>query len=92
VKCPKTGKPRSYIEVFGDWLAHKLSMNDEDRDLVIMRHNFVLEDPVKKQRWNHYSTLIASGASKKSGGHTIMSRTVGITTAIVARLVLEGKI
>ena len=59
----KDGKYRSYLDVFGDVLARRLSMTDEDRDLVVMRHNFVLEDKNKK-RWNHYSTLIASGSSK----------------------------
>jgi len=59
------GKPRTYLEVFSEVLAKKLSMTDEDRDLVVMRHNFVIEDPKTKKRWNHYSTLIASGNSKK---------------------------
>jgi aromatic ring-opening dioxygenase catalytic subunit (LigB family) len=81
----KDGKPRSYLEAFGDVLAHKLSMTDEDRDLVIMRHNFVLEETKTKKRWNHYSTLIASGNSKKQGGYTIMAKTVGMTAAIATR-------
>jgi saccharopine dehydrogenase-like NADP-dependent oxidoreductase len=66
-------------------------MNDDDRDLVIMRHDFVIEDK-NNVRWNHYSTLIASGSSKKQGGYTIMSKTVGMTTAIVSRLILEGRV
>ena len=66
-------------------------MTDEDRDLVIMRHNFVLEDQYKK-RWNHYSTLIASGSSKKQGGYTIMAKTVGMTAAIATRLILDNKV
>ena len=61
----KDGKSRTYLEVFSEVLAKKLSMTDEDRDLVVMRHNFVVEDPKTKKRWNHYSTLIASGNSKK---------------------------
>jgi hypothetical protein len=61
----KDGKPRGYLEVFSELHAKKLSMTDEDRDLVVMRHNFIIEDPKTKKRWNHYSTLIASGNSKK---------------------------
>ena len=61
----KDGKPRSYLEAFGDVLAQRLSMTDDDRDLVVMRHNFIIEDTNYKKRWNHYSTLIASGNSKK---------------------------
>lgn len=81
----KDGKARSYLDVFGDVLAKKLSMTDEDRDLVIMRHNFVLEEAKTKKRWNHYSTLIASGNSMKQGGYTIMAKTVGMTAAIGTR-------
>ena len=36
--------------------------------------------------------MIQSGQSKTSGGYSIMSQTVGITAAIGARLVLEGKV
>jgi saccharopine dehydrogenase-like NADP-dependent oxidoreductase len=88
----KDGKARSYLEAFGDVLANKLSMTDEDRDLVVMRHNFILEDQKTKKRWNHYSTLIASGNSKKQGGYTIMAKTVGMTAAIGCRLIMDGKI
>jgi saccharopine dehydrogenase-like NADP-dependent oxidoreductase len=88
----KDGKPRSYLEVFSDVLAKKLSMTDDDRDLVVMRHNFVIEDPKDKKRWNHYSTLIASGNSKKQGGYTIMAKTVGMTAAIGARMILDNRI
>jgi hypothetical protein len=42
-RCPKNNL-RSYLDVFGDVLAEKLSMPDTDRDLVVMRHNFVIED------------------------------------------------
>jgi saccharopine dehydrogenase-like NADP-dependent oxidoreductase len=88
----KDGKARTYLEVFGDVLAQKLSMTDEDRDLVIMRHNFVIEEQKTKKRWNHYSTLIASGNSKKQGGYTIMAKTVGMTAAIATRLMIEGRV
>ena len=86
MKDPKGDKPRTYLDVFGDVLARKLSMTDDDRDLVVMRHNFVLEDPKLKKRWNHYSTLIASGNSKNQNtGYTIMAKTVGMTAAIATR-------
>jgi len=88
----KEGNPRSYLDAFSDILAQKLSMTDDDRDLVVMRHNFIIEDPKTKKRWNHYSTLIASGNSKKQGGYTIMAKTVGLTAAIGMRQVLEGRV
>lgn len=61
----KDRNPRTYLDVFSEVLAKKLSMTDEDRDLVVMRHNFVIEDPKTKKRWKHYSTLIASVNSLK---------------------------
>ena len=78
--------------MFGDVLAEKLSMTDEDRDLVVMRHCFIIEDTKTKQRWNHYSTLVASGHSKVQGGYTIMAKTVGVTAAIGMRMILDKKI
>jgi len=62
-----------------------------DRDLVAMRHNFIIENQ-KKERWAHTSTWIDSGESLASGGMSLMSKSVGKTAAIGARLVLEGKI
>lgn len=68
-------------------MAHR----DVDRDLVAMRHNFVIENE-KKERWCHTSTWIESGQSKASGGTSLMSKSVGVTAGIGARLVLEGKV
>jgi hypothetical protein len=73
-------------------MQKKLAMDDHDRDLVIMRHEFGIEDPNSGKKWKHTSTLIASGQSKASGGSTIMSQAVGITCGIATRLVLVGKI
>lgn len=85
------GKPRSYLEVFSDLMGKKLSMADSDRDLIVLRHNFTLEDK-NKVRWNHYSTLISVGDPKNSGGFSAMAKTVGITAAIGARMILDKKI
>lgn len=38
------GKRRPCLDVFGDILGRALKHTDNDRDLVVMRHNFVLED------------------------------------------------
>lgn len=68
-------------------MSSKLSLNDDDIDLVVMKHTFSLEDK-NKVRWNHFSTLIGIGQAKKQGGYTIMAKTVGLTTAIATNLVL----
>ena len=51
------GKRRSCLDSFGDILGVALKHTEHDRDLVIMRHIFMIEDAKKKQ-WRHTSTLI----------------------------------
>lgn len=41
------GKQLTYIELFGELMSAKLSMNEDDIDLVIMKHCFTLEDKNK---------------------------------------------
>lgn len=53
-------------------MADKMTHGETDRDLVVMRHNFIIEDQ-NKRRWRHTSTLIDSGQSFKSGGASLMS-------------------
>jgi len=85
------GKARSSLDAFGDLMAQRMAHRDNDRDLVAMRHNFVIENEMK-ERWCHTSTWIESGQSKASGGMSLMSKSVGVTAGIGARLVLEGKV
>jgi len=56
-----------------------------------MKHIFKMEDKAKNT-WEETSTMIVTGETKKSGGHSIMSLTVGTTCAIATRLVIEGKV
>jgi len=88
----KSNKLRPCLDVLGDVMGVKLALSDEDRDLVIMRHVFGIMDPKTKQRWEHTSTMVASGQSKASKGTSIMGKTVGVTCALATRLVLDKKI
>lgn len=88
----KNNKLRPCLDVLGDVMGVKLALSDEDRDLVIMRHVFHILDPKTNQRWEHTSTMVASGQSKASKGISIMSKTVGVTCALATRLVLDKKI
>ena len=92
VKCVDAkGKKRPCLDVFGDILGVALKHTENDRDLIVMRHNFTLEDQQKKQ-WKHTSTYIGSGQSHASGGKSIMSQTVSITCGIAARMVMTGRV
>lgn len=83
------GNSRPCLDVLGDVMGKKLALNDYDRDLVVMRHVFHIMDPSNKNRWEHTSTMVASGKCKADRGETIMSTTVGVTCALATRLVLE---
>jgi len=89
-KTPPT-KDKSYLNVLSEIMASKLAMNDNDRDLVAMVHEFTLKNKDNKE-WKKTATMVVTGDSKASGGYSVMSKTVGYTTAIGTRLVLEGKI
>ena len=38
------GKRRSFLDTFCDVMAEKMTHSDIDRDLVVMRHVFIIED------------------------------------------------
>ena len=88
----KNDGTQSCLDLLSQIMAVRLAMDNQDRDLVIMRHIFHIMDPRTKETWEHTSTMIASGESEASGGKTMMSKTVGITCGIATRMVLEGKI
>jgi len=92
IKDSKTGKNKACLDVLGQVMSVKLGMDDHDRDLVVMRHIFHILDPQTNKRWEHTSTMVASGKCKADKGETMMSTTVGVTTAFATRLVLEGRI
>jgi len=85
------GNLRPALDCFGDVMAVRMEHTKHDRDLVVMRHNFTIENE-KKERWRHTSTWIQSGASAVSGGYSLMSTSVGVTCAITSRLVLDSTI
>lgn len=39
-----SGKQRSCLDAFGDLMALRMRHTEHDRDLVVMRHNFVIEN------------------------------------------------
>ena len=73
VTVKENDKARSFIDVVGDTMAKKLALSDDDRDLVVMRHVFKIQDPQDGKEWEHTSTMVASGQSKNQKGHSIMS-------------------
>jgi len=58
-----------------------------ERDMVVMQHELVVQPKGNGPCEKHTATLVDYGIPK---GDTSMSRTVGITAAICAQLVLDG--
>lgn len=78
----------SPLDVFADRLLEKLKYEEGERDMIVLHHEFMADFPGNK-REKITSTLIDYGIP---GGDTSMSRTVGLPAAIVAALILNGKI
>ncbi|HKK61852.1 MAG TPA: saccharopine dehydrogenase C-terminal domain-containing protein [Bacteroidales bacterium] len=68
-------------------LEQKWSLEPGDKDMIVMAHQFDYID--SNQRKKIYSTFKYVG---KDNYHTAMAATVGLPVAIVANLILQGKV
>jgi saccharopine dehydrogenase-like NADP-dependent oxidoreductase len=66
-------------------LEEKWQLEPDDRDMIVMQHQFDFEKD--GQRKKRYSTMVCIGQDTK---HTAMSLTVGLPLAMVTRRILEG--
>lgn len=67
-------------------LAEKWQLEPDDKDMILMQHQFDFEkEGIRKKR---YSTMVCIGENTL---HTAMSLTVGLPLAMVARRILEGE-
>ncbi|MEQ1746003.1 MAG: saccharopine dehydrogenase C-terminal domain-containing protein [Saprospiraceae bacterium] len=68
-------------------LLEKWALRPDDKDMVIMQHEFEYELDGRPRR--HISTLVATG---NDGTDTAMSRLVGLPLGVFAKLLLLGEI
>jgi saccharopine dehydrogenase-like NADP-dependent oxidoreductase len=68
-------------------LQEKWKLEPEDKDMIVMQHQF--EYLLKGKRKRIVSSLVVTG---KDSHETAMSITVGLSTGIASKLILEGKI
>ena len=68
-------------------LEKKLALSENDRDMVVMKHE--LEYEFGGSQFRHNSTLVVKGENNQ---HTAMASTVGLPLGIAARLILDGTI
>ncbi len=74
-------------QVLQKLLEVKWLLKDEDKDMIVMQHQFQYE--LKNKKYLHTSSLVVKG---ESSIYTAMAKTVGVPVAIAAKLILNGKI
>ncbi|MDG1333591.1 MAG: saccharopine dehydrogenase C-terminal domain-containing protein [Crocinitomicaceae bacterium] len=68
-------------------LEHKLSLNDGDKDMLVMIHDFEYE--LNGRKFNISSHMVNIGEDQV---YTSMSNTVGLPAAICAKMILNGEL
>lgn len=78
------------IDVFCDLLIEKLQYENNETDMVVLQHKFVIADRSNSEVKEYLtSTLKVIGDAK---GYSAMSKTVGYPAAIASQLILDGTI
>jgi saccharopine dehydrogenase (NADP+, L-glutamate forming)/spermidine synthase len=77
----------SIIELLSEAMLEKMAYAPQDRDMIVMHHEFVADYGQRQERLT--STLIDFGIP---GDDSSMARTVSLPVAIAVRMILEGKI
>ncbi|MBN2445834.1 MAG: saccharopine dehydrogenase NADP-binding domain-containing protein [Phycisphaerae bacterium] len=82
------GDETTDLDVLAARMNERMPYKKGERDMLVMMHKFVARFTDGKQE-RHTSTLIDYG---RPGGHSSMARTVGLPTAIGAKMILAGEI
>ena len=77
----------SPAQILQELLERKLKLQEQDKDMIVMQHQFVYT--LAKQTRKINSSLLVTGADQV---HTAMAQTVGLPMAIAVRLLLKGQI
>ena len=80
----KEGTPAQILEHI---LKKKWSLNDDDKDMIVMWHKFVYQ--LNGETKELHSSMVSIGEDRT---FTAMSNTVGIPLGIAARHILNGNI
>jgi saccharopine dehydrogenase-like NADP-dependent oxidoreductase len=78
----------NYLDILSDRLLEKLFYKEGERDMLILRHKFVVENK-DKSRDMITSTMIDYGIPN---GDSSMARTVSLPLAVGVKLMAQGKI
>jgi len=75
------------LDVLSDLLQAKIMLKPDERDMIVLHHEFVAQYPDRKERIT--SSMIDFGIPN---GDTSMARTVSLPAAIGTAMILDGKI
>jgi saccharopine dehydrogenase (NADP+, L-glutamate forming) len=78
----------SPAEILQNLLEEKWKLQEHDKDMIVMQHQFQFRTIGRELR-TIYSSLVVKGEDQI---HTAMAKTVGLPLAITAKLILQGKI
>ena len=79
----------SVFDVVLTQMLRKMNYKDNERDMVVLQDEFIVEYPDERASEKIVSTLIDYGIP---GGDSAVARTVGIPAAIATKLILQARI
>ncbi|KAF5307902.1 hypothetical protein FQR65_LT06469 [Abscondita terminalis] len=82
IKC---GSP---LDTLTQFLSTKLNLENNERDLVILRHDIGIAWPDNRRETRGINFVVYGD----SNGHSAMAKTVGYPAAIATKMVLDGEI
>jgi len=85
---PVNREKDSPFEVTSDRMMEQMELGEDERDMVVMQHTFLVSYPDKDKEVIKSSMRVFGSPSTD----TSVARTVAIPAAIAVRLILEGKI
>lgn len=82
-------KPGTPAQILQRILEKKLNLSPGDKDMIVMWHKMVTNEPGFETEREFHSSMIVIGDDEP---RTAMAKTVGLPVAIAAKLLLNGKI
>lgn len=78
------------LDTLSHYLSKKLAYEADERDLVILRHDFIIrwQDGSREERGINFVVY----GQPASEGHSAMALTVGFPAAIAAKMIVDGEI
>jgi saccharopine dehydrogenase-like NADP-dependent oxidoreductase len=77
-----------HIDVMADLLQRKLFFAPGERDLVVLKHEFVADYPAEKRQESITATMVDFGIPN---GDSSMARTVSLPAAVAVKRILSGE-